>query len=103
MIYDGHAYCLPDIRGAGGFDDPADFRRHLQLATAGMGHSLPPWRAGERATADTSGLADLSKGWSFSALKDADFRPGSHGRFEWTVDGVDYVKQFLPPGIAAMS
>lgn len=29
MIYDGHAYCLTDIAGAGGFEDPADFRRHL--------------------------------------------------------------------------
>jgi predicted TIM-barrel fold metal-dependent hydrolase len=103
MIYDGHAYCLPELHGAGGFENPADFRRHLQLATAGMGHSLPPWRASDRAPADTSGLADLSKGWGFSALKDADFRPGTHGRFEWTVDGVDYVKQLMPPGIAAMS
>jgi hypothetical protein len=103
MIYDGHAYCHPDIAGAGGFEDPADFRRHLQLATAGMGESLPPWRASDRAPADTSGLADLSNGWCFSALKDADFRPGTHGRFKWTVKGKDDVKQLLPPGIAAMS
>lgn len=103
MIFDGHAYCLPDLAGAGGFEDQADFRRHLQLATAGMGHSLPPWRAIDRARADTSGLADLSKGWGFAALKDAEFRPGTHGRFEWTVKGDDYVKQLLPPGIAAMS
>jgi predicted TIM-barrel fold metal-dependent hydrolase len=103
MIYDGHAYCLPDLAGAGGFEDPADFRRHLQLATAGMGHSLPPWRASNRTPADTRGLADLSKGWGFAALKDAEFRPGTQGRFEWSVDGEDFVKQLLPPGIAAMS
>ena len=27
----------------------------------------------------------------------------SHGRFEWTVDGEDYVKQYLPPSIVDMS
>ncbi|MCX8213354.1 MAG: hypothetical protein OTJ97_02410 [SAR202 cluster bacterium] len=73
MIYDGHACCLPGER------------------------------ATDRAPADTSGLADLSNGWGFSALKDADFRPGTHGRFKWTVKGKDDVKQLLPPGIAAMS
>ena len=26
MIYDGHAYCFPDQRGDGGFQDPAQFQ-----------------------------------------------------------------------------
>ena len=45
MIYDGHAYIFPDVRGDGGFDDPREFKRHLQLAIAT--HFMP--RAGRPA------------------------------------------------------
>ena len=72
MIYDGHAYCFPDLRGDGGFADPAQFRRHLQLGIAR--HFQPVWRSRDRAPADDSGLADPSAGWSFDALKDVGFR-----------------------------
>ena len=27
MIFDGHAYCFPSLRGDGGFDDPDTLRR----------------------------------------------------------------------------
>ena len=101
MIYDGHAYCMPDLKGDGGFDDPEQFRRHLQLAIAR--HFQPSWRKKDRVPADTSGLADPSGGWSFDALKDARFRAAGHGRFEWTVDGEDYYKQYMPPSVVDMS
>ena len=101
MIYDGHAYCFPDLRGDGGFADPEEFRRHLQLSIAH--HFQPTWRKSDRAPADTSGLVDLSGPWGLDALKEAQFRAVGHGRFEWTVDGVDYVKQYLPPSVEDMS
>ena len=100
MIYDGHAYCIPDVRGDGGFADPQQFRRHLQLAIAL--HFQPTWRKRDRAPADTSGLMDLSRPGSFDALKEARFRPAGHGRFEWTVEGEDYVKQYMPPLVVDM-
>ncbi len=101
MIYDGHAYCFPDLRGAAGFDDPDQFRKHLQLGIAR--HFQPVWRASDRTPADNTGLADDDGGWSFDALKDAQFRPAGHGRFEWTADGETYVKQYMPPSVADMS
>ena len=101
MTYDGHAYCFPDLRADGGFADPEQFRRHLQLAIAT--HFQPAWRKKDRAPADSSGLADPSAGWSFEALKEADFRPAGYGRFEWTVGGDDYVKQYMPPSVAGTS
>lgn len=101
MIYDGHAYCFPDLRGDGGFDDRRQFQRHLQLGMAR--HFQPVWRSRDRAPADNSGLADDSGEWSFDSLKEAEFRGAGHGRFEWTVDGEDYVKQYLPPSIVDMS
>ena len=36
-------------------------------------------------------------------MKDAQFRAGGYGRFEWTVDGEDYFKQYLPPSVTDMS
>ena len=47
MIYDGHAYCFPDLRGKAGFDEKDQFRKHLQLGIAR--HFQPVWRARDRA------------------------------------------------------
>ncbi|MDE2845436.1 MAG: amidohydrolase family protein [Gemmatimonadota bacterium] len=96
MIYDGHAYCFPAPDEIGGFDDRAEFHRHLQLFMA-QARQQPVWRRGDRALADTSGLYDPDWPWRFEGLREADFRTGKHGLAEWTVDGEDYVKQALPP------
>ena len=101
MIYDGHAYCFPDLRGSAGFDDADQFRKHLQLGIAR--HFQPVWRSRDRQPADSSGAADPAGGWDFASLKDAQFRAAGHGRFEWTVDGEDYVKQYMPPSVTDMA
>ena len=101
MIYDGHAYCFPDLRNGGGFADPEQFRRHLQLAIAR--HFQPVWRNKDRAPADNTGLADPSIPWSFDALRDAQFRAAGYGRMEWTVEDEVFVKQYMPPTVVAMS
>ena len=101
MVYDGHAYCFRDQRGDGGFEDPKEFRHHLQLGMAY--HFQPAWRARDMAPADSSGLLDPDRPWSFAGLKDADFRAAGHGRFEWTVDGEDFFKQVMPPSVTDMT
>ena len=101
MIYDGHAYCFPDLRGDGGFERREDFQKHLQLGISQ--HFQPVWKKNYRTPSDNSGLADPKKGWSFEGLKKADFRAASNGRFEWTVDGEDFVKQYTPPSLFDMS
>ncbi|MCH8206077.1 MAG: amidohydrolase family protein [Chloroflexi bacterium] len=101
MIYDGHAYSFPDLRGNGGWTDRDEYMRHLQLAVAV--HFQPAFRAKDRSPADSSGLADLSRGWGFDTLKECQFRPAGHGRFEWTADGEVYYKQMLSPGLAEMT
>ncbi len=98
MIYDGHAYCAQDPALGGGFDDPAEFRRFLQLFMA-TARQQPVWRKRDRAPADSRGLVDPDRPWDFDALKDAGFRWGSHGRVEWDADGETYVKQALPTSI----
>ena len=42
MIYDGHAYCFPDLRGNGGFSSREQFRKHLQM---GAGSHSVNWNA----------------------------------------------------------
>lgn len=101
MIYDGHAYCFPDLRGSGGFTDRTEFQGHVQLAVAGMGHSREPWRKRDHAPSDTRALADLSNGWNFDSLTDIEMRT-QNGRFEWTSDGTEHVKQLLPPSVTEM-
>jgi len=96
MIYDGHAYCAQASEAHGGFEDPEEYRRWLQLFMASA-RQQPVWRKSDRATGDSSGLVDLSRPWDFDALKDANFRAVDHGRVEWDVDGETYVKQALPP------
>ena len=102
MIYDGHAYVIQPPEQHGGFDDPAEFWRHLQLFMA-TARQQPAWRKRDGRPADSTGLVDPARPWSFDALKDARFRVGDHGKVEWTVDGEDYVKQVLPPWVSNLT
>ena len=101
MIFDGHAYCFPSLRGDGGFADRDQLRRHLQQAIAT--HFQPVWRLRDRAPADATALLDMDDWPSLSALRDAGFRAAGLGRFEWTADGEGYAKQYLPPSIEDMA
>ena len=101
MVFDGHAYCFPPTGGGGGFSDPEDFRRHLQQAMAT--HHQPVWRARDLAPGDVGALIDSTNWPSLDALKPSDFHAASNGRFEWTVDGERYFKQYFPPSVSDMS
>ena len=101
MIFDGHAYCFPDTGGDGGFEDPNQFRLHLQQAMAT--HHQPVWRARDLALGDASALIDSDNWSSLDSLKSSDFRAASNGRFEWTAGGEAYFKQYFPPSVTDMS
>ena len=97
MIYDGHAYCFPPPSRNGGFANPAEFWRHLQLFMA-QARQQPCWAAHRpRPTRRHGHCTTPDRPWRFDGLRDAAFRTGDHGLVEWTVDGEDYVKQALPP------
>ena len=66
-------------------------------------HFQPSWRLRDRAAGDESALIDQANWPSLDALKDVPFRVGGLGRFEWTVDGEEYAKQYFPPSVADMS
>lgn len=100
MIYDGHAYCFPDLRGSAGFENASQFRKHLQLGIAR--HFQPVWESITRVPSDDSGLAKPDGRWDFDSLKEGQFRAAGFGRFEWTVNNKDYVKQYMPPSVTNM-
>ena len=101
MIFDGHAYCFPDVRGDLGFSSPEAQRIHVQKGMAS--HHIQPWRVSDRSLGRTSDLLDAEKWPDDAAALDVNFRPTKHGRYEWTIDGVDYVKQYFPPAITDMA
>ncbi len=101
MLFDSHAYCFPRLDGDGGFDDPDEFRRHLQFATAR--HHQPVWNTGDGSPADASDLVDSPDSPSLYSLKEAGFHAAGHGRFEWNGAGGTYVKQWLPPSVSDMA
>ena len=102
IIYDSHAYCIPNLNGNGGFEDISEFRKHLQLAGGIMGHSLPAWRKSDRKTNDNYKMVHPQANWSFDSLKNVELNLKDHGRFEWKEKGKDYIKQILPPTISGM-
>ena len=102
MIFDGHAYCFASINTMGGLSSPEITWgwSHIQLQLAM--HHQPVWRARDRAPGDSRTLYDPDRWPRLDALKEVNFRPTAHGRFEWTVDGEVYVKQYLPPSVVDM-
>ena len=101
MIYDGHAYCIPDLSGDGGFEHREEFQRLLQFITAH--HFQPAWRVRDRAPGDAHALTDLSRPFDLDAVKPARFRATAHGRLEWESEGEVYCKQMLPPLMTGMA
>ena len=100
MIYDGHAYCFPNLNGLGGFNDFKTFNKHQQIAISQ--HFQPVWSDIDRKIIkDVSKIKPADK-WYIKSAKDIDFNPAHRGRYEWTDKGVKYVKQYMPPSVANM-
>ena len=101
MIYDGHAYCFPSLHGFGGFDDKQNFKKHQQVAIAQ--HFQPVWSDKDRVlVSDVSEITPADK-WAIDSIKDIDFGPTHRGRYEWRYQGINYVKQYMPPSVTNMS
>lgn len=99
MIFDSHAHVFPPLGTAPGWSDPAGHRRMLQLYIAG--HHQPVRRLADHALAPWAECRDF-EGTGTEPLPDVGFRVGAYGRFEWTIDSVDYYRQFLPPSLQTM-
>lgn len=102
MIIDAHAHIFPPLAEACGFVSESEHRQFMQLYI-GL-HGEPVRRLGdhlpmpEAAAALNDGRIEGPEGLP----KDADFRVGRFGRFEWDWKGDTYYRSFLPPSLQEM-
>src|SRR5438132_12907283 len=101
MIVDSHACIHPYLGAGAGFPNPPAFpskRDHLKYIQAGIsGHPQPVRRASDGAIVPHR-IWDPNDAL-ITGYQEVNFRVGRYGRFEWTKDGVDYYKQYLPPSL----
>lgn len=91
MIVDAHAHIFPFLGETPG----VEYLKYLQRGISG--NHQPVRRTRDNAVAPhTIWAADDP---TPSGYEEVDFRVGPYGRFEWTKDGVDYYKQYMPPSL----
>lgn len=100
MIVDIHMHTVPYLGGLCGCDSIATHLMHLQKVESGL-----PAQAHRRAS--DNAVVERPKLWDDGdpgpgGKYDVGFRVGRFGRFEYTVDGVDYYAQFYPPSMQDM-
>jgi predicted TIM-barrel fold metal-dependent hydrolase len=100
-VVDGHAHIFPPLAGACGFADAATHLLHLQRAM--HEHGNQPYRRQRDDTIVTDRPLWSADDSSEAGRREARFRVGRCGRFEWEVDGEGQYVQFLPPHMADMS
>ncbi|MBX3069122.1 MAG: amidohydrolase family protein [Thermomicrobiales bacterium] len=92
MIVDSHAHIFPYLQHAPG-------NRHRPFLQRGLnGNQLPVRRTRDNAIVTGVSFWDAHD-YSYGGYREVDFRAGKFGRFEWTIDGVDYYKQYMPPSL----
>ncbi|HEY7030428.1 MAG TPA: amidohydrolase family protein [Thermomicrobiales bacterium] len=91
MIVDAHAHIFPFLGRTPG----VGYLRYLQRGLSG--NHQPVRRTADNAVVPHPIWAtdDPSQG----GYQEVNFRVGRFGRFEWTKDGVDYYKQYMPPSL----
>jgi len=82
MIIDSHMHVFPWLGGACGWKSQ---EAHVDYLKKFMYGAARPQEA--------------SKTGYWTSNLDINFRVGEYGRMEWTEDGIDYYRQFMPPGM----
>lgn len=100
-IIDCHAHIFPPAGSAAGFPDVASHLLHQQRAM--HMHGNQPYRRLRDNQIVTERMLWDPDDPSPAGRRDANFRAGRFGRYEWTADGEDYYLQFLPPWMEDLS
>lgn len=101
MIIDSHAHIFPPLSGASGFATREEHALFLQLYIAT--HAQPTRRLRDHSRSFGDDTLGDGRYEGPEAFVTADFRVGSFGRFEWTVAGETFYRQFLPPSLQDMA
>jgi predicted TIM-barrel fold metal-dependent hydrolase len=91
VIVDAHTHIFPFLGRTPG----PGYLRYLQRGLSG--NHQPVRRARDNAVVPHAIWATDDP--SPSGYQEVNFRVGRFGRFEWTMDGVDYYKQYMPPSL----
>ena len=100
MIIDIHAHVFPSLAGASGFATLEEHTLFLQLYIAT--HAQPTRRLRDHTRSTGGDILGDGLYETPAAFANAAFRVGRFGRFEWTVAGETYYRQFLAPSLQAM-
>jgi predicted TIM-barrel fold metal-dependent hydrolase len=93
MIVDCHAHVFQHWAGPCGHDSTEVHRRYIQKVQTRTVARV--FRARDGQVVSGALLFEAGKnGWS--GLKDANFRVGTYGRMDFTIDGEDYHAQYMP-------
>jgi predicted TIM-barrel fold metal-dependent hydrolase len=95
MIVDSHAHAFPPMGGPSGHRSTREHMRYVQHLL--MFHHQPVRRVSDNSIYTGANLLHDGKDFSLDGLTDVNYRGGTHGKFVWTADGVDYSLQYLPP------
>jgi predicted TIM-barrel fold metal-dependent hydrolase len=101
-IVDIHCHIFPPLAGASGFRDAATHLLHQQRSMHVHGNQ-PYRRLEDHAKVSARPLWSDADPSEAGRNRNAGFRVGRCGRFEWSTDGTDTYVQFLPPYMADMS
>ena len=100
MIVDSHGHAFPAMGERSGHQTSREHLRYIQHML--RFHHQPVRRLDDGAVVTEQTLYD-GRDPSLDGLTDVGFRTGEHGRFVWSVDGVDHSIQYLPPAQADLS
>jgi len=99
LVVDAHAHIFPFLGDASGFASQAEHLAYMQLYMAT--HGEPVRRLRDHAPIEGHTLYEKPLDRR-TRLRDARFRVGRYGRFEWTAGDEDVYLQFFPPSLQAM-
>lgn len=95
MIIDCHAHVFQNWADPCGHPSREIHRRYIQKVQTRT--SACVYRADGTRASGSLLFRDGENGWS--GLKDVDFRVGTYGRLDFTIDGEDHYAQYMPVGM----
>lgn len=93
MIVDSHAHVFPPMGGASGHRTRREHMAYIQHML--MFHHQPVRRVDDNSIVSDQTLYN-GHDVSMDGLTEVNFRGGEHGKFLWSVGGIDYYLQYLP-------
>lgn len=100
MIIDNHAHIFPYLGGKSEYGS-----KEVQLMYAQKlisSHFEPARRKADFRAVEEANLWEREKP-GLEGMRDVNFRAAKFGRYEWTVDNIDYCKQFMPVTLQDMT